>query len=65
MPNFTLVDASDKGNIFAGQPLEIDKQAAKLLNLEWKNVEHLRLIDESFSERKKSGKIDNLIGESS
>lgn len=48
MPEFAIVDASEKGVILAGIPLEIDKQAAKLLGLDWKAISHLRLIDESF-----------------
>lgn len=49
MPNFAVIDASQRGQIIAGLPLEIDKQAAKLLNVEWKSIPHLKLIDESFS----------------
>lgn len=47
MPEFAVIDASDRGFLLAGQPLEIDKQAAKLLGKEWKDVGHLRLIDKS------------------
>ena len=49
MPNFTVIDASQQGQIIAGLPLEVDKQATKLLNKEWKSISHLKLIDESFS----------------
>ncbi len=48
-PDFAMIDASDKGVILAGQPLEMDKQAAKLLGLDWKSVQHIRLVDESTS----------------
>ena|SRR3989344_395222 len=48
MPDFTILDASSKGQILAGLPLEIDKQAAKLLGLEWKAIPHLKLINEAF-----------------
>ena len=48
MPELAIIDASDRGIILAGQPLEIDKQAAKLIGLDWKNVRYLRLVDESF-----------------
>ncbi|MCH7568521.1 MAG: DUF362 domain-containing protein [Nanoarchaeota archaeon] len=66
MPNFALLDASEKGLIFAGQPLEIDKQAAKVLGLDWKSVGHLKLIDESFSDIRKIDKeVDNVIKERS
>ncbi|MDO8509405.1 MAG: DUF362 domain-containing protein [Nanoarchaeota archaeon] len=49
MPNFAVIDASQQGQILAGLPLEIDKQAAKTLGKEWKSISHLRLIDDSFS----------------
>lgn len=49
MPNFTVMDASDYGQILAGLPIEIDKKAADLLGYEWRSIQHLRLIDESFS----------------
>lgn len=49
MPNFAIIDASKKGQILAGLPLEIDKQAASLLGHDWRSVHHLKLIGESFS----------------
>jgi len=49
MPNFAIIDASEQGSIIAGMPLDMDKQAAKLLGKEWKDISHLRLIDESFA----------------
>lgn len=58
MPNFTVIDASNHGQILAGLPLEIDKQAAKLLGKEWRSIQHLKLIEESFSsETKKEQKV--------
>lgn len=50
MPDFALIDASEQGSILAGFPLEMDKQAARLLGKEWKLVSHLRLINEKFPE---------------
>lgn len=50
LPDFTVVDSSEFGSILAGLPLEIDKQSAKLLGKEWKEVPYLRLIEQSFSE---------------
>jgi len=50
MPEFAIIDASKKGVLLAGQPLEIDKQAAKLLDKDWKEVPYLKFIDESYSE---------------
>jgi uncharacterized protein (DUF362 family) len=49
MPDFALVDASANKLILAGKPLEIDKQGAKILGMDWKEVGHLRLAHESFS----------------
>ena len=40
----------------------MDKQASKVLGLDWNNVPHIRLVDESFSQVKKEDNIDNLIG---
>jgi len=66
MPDFALIDASEKGVILAGMPLEIDKQASKLLGIEWKNVPYLRLIEENierFEENKeKDNSLDQLQG---
>lgn len=50
MPDFTVIDASEQGSILAGFPLDMDKQAAKLLGKEWKSVQYLRLIDEEFAQ---------------
>ena len=49
IPELTIIDASEFGSILAGQPLEMDKQAAKLLGIDWRTVEHLRLINETMS----------------
>lgn len=51
MPNFAIIDASQKGQILAGLPIEIDKQAAALLGRDWRSVGHLKLIDESFANK--------------
>jgi hypothetical protein len=48
MPNLAVVDASEKGYILTGQPIEIDKQAAKLLGFIWKDISYLRLLTETF-----------------
>ncbi len=40
----------------------MDKQAAKVLGLDWRQVPHLKLIDESFSPSKKEESVDHLIG---
>ncbi|MBI3334696.1 DUF362 domain-containing protein [Candidatus Pacearchaeota archaeon] len=49
MPDTAIIDASEQGMIFLGHPLEIDKQAAKLVKGDWKHIQHLRLVDESFA----------------
>ncbi len=49
MPNFSVADASENGKIYAGQPLEIDKQGTRLFGVDWKEVPYLRLVDESFN----------------
>ncbi len=49
LPDLAIIDASDKGSILVGRPLEMDKQAVKLLSKDWKSVPYIRLIDESFS----------------
>lgn len=49
MPQTAIIDASEQGSILIGAPIEIDKQAARLLGKEWKSVQHLRLIDETIS----------------
>jgi len=60
MPEFAIMDASDKGAIFAGVPLEIDKQAAKLLGKESHSVGYLKLVEESFSEERKKKDVSNI-----
>lgn len=48
-PQLAIIDASEKSAILAGKPIEIDKQAARLLGKDWRAVTHLRLMDESFA----------------
>jgi len=64
MPDFAMIDASEKGAILAGMPFEIDKQASKLLGIDWKNVPYLRLIEENierFSENKEKDSNPNQL----
>lgn len=49
-PDVSLIDASDYGIILAGKPLELDKQAARIAGKDWRTIQHLRLIDESFTQ---------------
>ncbi len=50
MPNFSIIDASNEGMILAGLPLEMDKQAARLINMDWRSIQYLRLLDEALPE---------------
>lgn len=59
-PDFAIIDASEKGSILAGIPQDIDKQAAKLLGLDWKDIGHLRLVEENFLEKPKEQKTEEI-----
>lgn len=48
MPNFAVIDASEKGVILAGMPISLDKQAAKLLGMDAKTVPHLKTVIDNF-----------------
>jgi uncharacterized protein (DUF362 family) len=50
MPEFAILDASEKGVILAGQAFEMDKQSARLMGLDWRSVEHLDLLNEEDPE---------------
>ena len=45
-PSLTIFDASAQGYILAGVPLEMDKQAAKLIGRDWTTIPYLKLLDE-------------------
>jgi len=60
MPDFVIIDASDRRMILAGQAIEMDKQAAKLLELDWKEIGYMRLVDEGFSKRDKTKNKEDL-----
>lgn len=62
MPDLAIIDASDKGFLITGKPLDMDKQACKLFGLDWNSVPHIRLVDESFSQIPKEEGVENLIG---
>ena len=49
MPNTAIIDTSDQGTVMLGDPIEMDKQAARLLGKDWKAIQHLKLIDESHA----------------
>lgn len=56
MPQLAVIDLLDKGVVLAGIPLEMDKQAAKLCGLNWRDISYLRLADESFSSKEEADK---------
>ncbi|MBU0760705.1 MAG: DUF362 domain-containing protein [Nanoarchaeota archaeon] len=57
-PDFAVVDASSQGVILAGLPLEIDKQAAKLLGKNWKEIPYLKMIEESLTEKEEKDEFE-------
>jgi uncharacterized protein (DUF362 family) len=60
-PEFSILDASEKGRLIAGQPLEVDKQAVALLGKSWRDVSHLRLLDETLSIREEKNKMEDIL----
>ena len=64
MPEFTVIDASQYKTIIAGQPFEMDKQAAKALGLDWQSIPHLKLLDQTLSGEKEEVTVEELIKES-
>ena len=48
MPEFAIIDASGKGKLLAGIPIDMDRQAAKLLDVAPENVAYLSFIEETF-----------------
>jgi uncharacterized protein (DUF362 family) len=62
MPNLAVIDASNKEMILAGQPLEMDKQAAKLLGKQNTEVPYLRLIEDSFKPKAEKGTGIEIVG---
>src|SRR3989344_4214301 len=62
-PNLSVIDASDRGYILVGQALEVDKQAAKLLEKNPKEIRYLDLIEKTAKkvedEKIQSMKKDN------
>ncbi|MEK6928091.1 MAG: DUF362 domain-containing protein [Nanoarchaeota archaeon] len=49
MPDLSIIDASAQGHIILGNPIEIEKQAATLIGKDWRSIQYLRLVDESFA----------------
>lgn len=62
MPDFAIIDVPSLSLVIAGQPLDMDKQAAKAVGLDWNKLPHLHLINESFSESKKEDSVDKIVG---
>ena len=51
MPDLALIDAHEKGVILAGRPIDMDKQAAKILGLDWRSVGYLRILEETLAKK--------------
>lgn len=51
MPEFAIIDASEKGVILAGVALDMDLAAAKLLGKDEKSIAHLKLVKESIPDK--------------
>lgn len=62
MPDLAVIDASSKGMVLAGQPLEMDKQAVKLIGNQPGDVSYLRLIEDSFKPKAEKGKDIEMVG---
>jgi len=57
IPNLALIDASQKGILIAGHPLDADKKAAIILVKDWKAIPYVKLMDESLSAGKRESSI--------
>ncbi len=51
VPDFSIVDGSEQGVILAGLPLEIDKQSARILGKDWKEVPYIKLIEDNQNKK--------------
>lgn len=62
MPDLAIIDASSNGMLLAGQPIEMDKQSAKLLGKDISNeVPYIKLAEDSFKEKpKKASEMPKL-----
>lgn len=56
MPQLAIIDASSKGVLLAGKPIEMDKQAAKILGINWKDVPYLKIVAQGFSDEEEEKK---------
>lgn len=56
MPHLAIIDFPEKGVILSGKPLDMDKEATKLLGIDWK-VTYLRPIDETITMQKSKEEI--------
>lgn len=59
LPNFAILELRDKGVLLAGHPLEMDKQAAKLLGMDWRSIGYLRMLDETFASIAEKQELSN------
>jgi uncharacterized protein (DUF362 family) len=49
MPDFAVIDASSQGVVLAGVPLDVDKQALRILGRDIKTVPHLKMVEDSIA----------------
>ncbi len=52
MPHLAVIDFPEKGIIISGKPLDMDKEGAKLLGIEWRSVGYLRTLDDTLAIQK-------------
>ena len=52
MPELALIDAPNHGVVLAGKPVDMDKQAAKLLGMEGHSVPYIKAIEETIQIKK-------------
>lgn len=60
MPDLAIIDAEEY--LITGKPLDMDKQATKIFGIDWNDVPHIRLVDESFNQVQKIESVDHLVG---
>ncbi len=66
-PDFSIVDASEFNSILAGLPFDVDKQSSKLMDIPWKEIPYLKLLEETNlkeeeqNKKKEQEDIDKII----
>jgi len=60
VPDFSIIDGAEHNSILAGLPLELDKQGAKILGKDWKEIPYIKLIEESLNKKREKENEDFL-----